>query len=81
MPLRRGIQVFAMASVNDDREDGYRRLLRDIHQFPVLDRERERELALRWRLRGDRAAADALVCSSLRYVVKQIGRASCRERV
>ena len=59
---------------NDDREDGYRRLLREIHQYPVLDREAERELANRWRANGDRAAADALVCSSLRYVVKLAGQ-------
>jgi RNA polymerase sigma-32 factor len=59
---------------NDDREDGYRRLLREIHQYPVLDREAERELANRWRVNGDRAAADALVCSSLRYVVKLAGQ-------
>lgn len=63
-----------MATVNEDREDGYRRLLREIHRFPILDREAERELATRWREGGDRAAADALVCSSLRYVVKLAGQ-------
>jgi RNA polymerase sigma-32 factor len=63
-----------MGRANDDREDGYRRLLREIHQYPVLDREAERELAMRWRLQGDRSAADALVCSSLRYVVKLAGQ-------
>ncbi len=45
----------------------------EVHQIPKpspkLSRERERELASRWRDHADTAARDELVRSQLRYVV------------
>ena len=40
-----------------------------VHQIPKLSRERERELAQRWREHADTAARDELVHSQLRHVV------------
>jgi RNA polymerase sigma-32 factor len=40
-----------------------------VHQIPKLSRERERELAKRWRDHADTAARDELVQSQLRHVV------------
>lgn len=40
-----------------------------VHQIPKLSRERERELAKRWREHADPAARDELVHSQLRHVV------------
>jgi RNA polymerase sigma-32 factor len=40
-----------------------------VHQIPKLSRERERELAMRWREHADAAARDELVHSQLRHVV------------
>src|SRR5688572_30277215 len=51
-------------------DDGFRRYLDAIQRYPLLDRENELKLARRWRKRNDRAAAHALVCSNLRFVVK-----------
>jgi RNA polymerase sigma-32 factor len=45
-----------------------------VERFPVLSREEELELARRWRNDGDREAADALVESHLRSVVKLANR-------
>jgi RNA polymerase sigma-32 factor len=44
--------------------------LNAIQQYAPLDRDEELRLARRWRRRGDRAAADALVRANLRFVVK-----------
>lgn len=41
-----------------------------INRFPVLSREEERRLALRYRATGDPEAAHKLVTSNLRFVVK-----------
>src|SRR5882724_2957982 len=40
-----------------------------VRQCPRLTREREHELALRWRERGDASARDLLIRSQLRNVV------------
>jgi RNA polymerase sigma-32 factor len=40
-----------------------------VHRIPKLSRERERELARRWREHADTAARDELVHSQLRHVV------------
>src|SRR3954470_15976053 len=40
-----------------------------VHQIPKISRERERELAQRWREHADTAARDELVHSQLRHVV------------
>jgi RNA polymerase sigma-32 factor len=55
------------AVTGDESGKGY---LRDIRRFPMLEREQEFELAKRWRERGDRGAANQLVTSHLRLVVK-----------
>jgi RNA polymerase sigma-32 factor len=44
--------------------------LGDIRRFPFLEREPEYRLARRWREHGDRGAADQIVTSHLRLVVK-----------
>ncbi|MDY0211816.1 MAG: RNA polymerase sigma factor RpoH [Desulfuromonadaceae bacterium] len=41
-----------------------------INQYQLLDRETERELALRYRNKNDLEAAQNLICSNLRFVVK-----------
>ncbi len=40
-----------------------------VWSYPKLSREKEQELARRWRDKGDRRAADQLVCSALRHVI------------
>jgi RNA polymerase sigma-32 factor len=50
-----------------DSGSGY---LGDIRRFPFLEREAESRLARRWREHGDRKAADQIVTSHLRLVVK-----------
>lgn len=42
----------------------------DVKRYPLLTREQEQELALRYREHGDARAAEALVTSNLRFVVK-----------
>ena len=44
--------------------------LREISQYPILDRDQETELALRYRETGDLEAVRKLVLSNLRFVVK-----------
>jgi alternative sigma factor RpoH len=55
------------AVAGDESGKGY---LHDIRRFPMLEREQEFELARRWREHGDRDAANQLVTSHLRLVVK-----------
>jgi RNA polymerase sigma-32 factor len=55
------------AFVRPGRGKGY---LSDIGRFAMLERNREFELAKRWRELGDREAADALVTSHLRLAAK-----------
>jgi alternative sigma factor RpoH len=50
-------------------EDGFAAYLDRIQRYPRLERHDELRLARRWKRRGDRAAADALVQSHLRDVV------------
>ncbi|MBI1985174.1 MAG: RNA polymerase sigma factor RpoH [Rhodospirillales bacterium] len=51
-------------------EGGLARYFREIWSFPVLDKEEEQMLALRWRDKGDTSAAHKLVTSHLRLVAK-----------
>ena len=44
--------------------------LYDVRRFAMLERDKEYELAKRWREQGDRKAADQLVTSHLRLAVK-----------
>jgi len=55
-----------MARTKPAARSGYLSL---VHRFPKLSRERERELALRFRQQGDLSARDELVRSQLRHVV------------
>src|SRR5258708_4360164 len=55
-----------MTRTKDLGSGGYLALER---QCPMLTREREHELALRWRERGDASARDLLIRSQLRNVV------------
>jgi RNA polymerase sigma-32 factor len=55
------------AFVRPGRGKGY---LSDIGRFAMLERDREFELAKRWREFGDRTAADELVTSHLRLAAK-----------
>ena len=49
--------------------DSLQRYLTDIRRIPVLSREEEHRLALRWHEQGDREAAWQLVTANLRLVV------------
>ena len=51
-------------------DEGGKGYLHEIRRFAMLEREQEFELAKRWRERGDRDAANQLVRSHLRLVVK-----------
>ncbi|MCK5688405.1 RNA polymerase factor sigma-32, partial [Myxococcota bacterium] len=42
----------------------------DISRYPLLSREEEVELATHYRATGDKAAADRLVASNMRFVIK-----------
>lgn len=50
--------------------DPVTRYMAEIGRYPLLTREQEHELAVRYRETGDAAAAEALVTSNLRFVVK-----------
>ena len=51
-------------------EDGFRAYLNQLRKYEPLDRETEVRLARRWLKRGDVGAAQRLVKSNLRFVVK-----------
>jgi RNA polymerase sigma-32 factor len=51
-------------------EGGLARYFREIWSFPMLEKEEEQMLALRWRDKGDTSAAHKLVTSHLRLVAK-----------
>ena len=59
-----------MKIVNRFRGEGLTHYLQETKHFPMLSPERERELAVAWRERGDRQALQELVGSHLRLVVK-----------
>lgn len=50
--------------------DPLTRYLQEIRRYPLLDREEERKLAIQYRETGDPKAAEILVTSNLRFVVK-----------
>ncbi len=50
--------------------DPIARYMAEIRKYPLLTREEEHELAVRYREHGDREAAQKLVTSNLRFVVK-----------
>ena len=50
--------------------DPLTRYLNEIRRYPLLTKEQEQELAIRYREKGDREAAQALVTANLRFVVK-----------
>ncbi|HXJ37502.1 MAG TPA: RNA polymerase factor sigma-32 [Candidatus Eisenbacteria bacterium] len=49
--------------------DNLQKYLGEIRRIPVLTREQEHELAVRWKEKGDRTAAWSLVTANLRLVV------------
>ncbi|MEK9753487.1 MAG: RNA polymerase sigma factor RpoH [Rhodospirillaceae bacterium] len=51
-------------------EGGLSRYFREVWRFPILDKDEEQSLALRWRDKGDIDAAHRLVTSHLRLVCK-----------
>lgn len=51
-------------------EGGLSRYFREVWRFPILDKDEEQSLALRWRDKGDVDAAHRLVTSHLRLVCK-----------
>ena len=57
-----------------DAERANRRLIRDSMSAPLLSRERELDLARRWRCRQDECALHELIRSYLRLVVSTAGR-------
>jgi len=57
----------ALLSVTTDSFEHY---MSQVHRFPLLSREEETQLALRYRRDGDLEAAHALICANLRFVVK-----------
>ena len=50
--------------------DGVARYMMEIGRYPLLTREQENELAVRYRETGDPKAAEQLVTANLRFVVK-----------
>ena len=50
--------------------DTFEHYMAQIHRFPLLSREEEHDLAVRYRLQGDLEAAHRLTCANLRFVVK-----------
>ena len=65
-----GITVRARRTPAVAGDEGGKGYLHDIRRFAMLEREQEFELAKRWREHGDRGAANQLVTSHLRLVVK-----------
>ncbi len=50
--------------------DAMSRYMAEVSKYPVLSREEEQKLAIRYRETGDPKAAEALVTANLRFVVK-----------
>jgi len=59
-----------IASFPTTIDAGLKRYLDEIRRYPILEAEQEFLLGRRWRENGDRAAANRLVTSHLRLVVK-----------
>jgi RNA polymerase sigma-32 factor len=59
-----------VTTVIENRGDALAHLVAEARQFPILSPERELELGLAWRRRGDEAALRELVGSHLRLVIK-----------
>jgi RNA polymerase sigma-32 factor len=68
-PDAKAIEPEVEPSVPVPSADTLQRYLTEIRRIPVLSREEEHALAVRWREHGDRAAAVKLVTSNLRLVV------------
>jgi len=58
------------SSTNSEQSSGFKRYVGDVSRIPLLEAEEEFQLAKRYREHANRAAADRLVKSHLRLVVK-----------
>lgn len=63
-------QLTETTSTSLTSSDPLSRYLQEIRKYPLLDREEERKLAIQYRENGDAKAAEILVTSNLRFVVK-----------
>lgn len=52
------------------RADPVARFIRSLTAWPLLSENEEQEFGLAWRIDGDRAARERLICSNLRLVIK-----------
>lgn len=64
------VKALVTADPNLPALDTLQKYLADVRKYPLLTPEEEYELAVRYRETGDRAAAEKLVTSNLRFVVK-----------
>src|SRR5688572_1700742 len=60
----------SLASALVLRENNIDKYVAEIRKFPLLNRQQEHDLAVRFRDEGDLQAAHTLVVSNLRFVVK-----------
>jgi RNA polymerase sigma-32 factor len=65
-------------SASVERSQPFEQYLAEVRKIPLLSREEERELARTYRRTGDRRAAQRLVTSNLRFVVR-IAREHCSD--
>lgn len=65
-----------LPSLTDDLgggADALAKYLADVRKYPLLSPDEEKKLAIRYRETGDRVAAEKLVTSNLRFVIKVAG--------
>jgi RNA polymerase sigma-32 factor len=67
-------QVLPMKRRGAPAEDNLTRYMKDVRKFPFLDKETEADLTRRWRDRRDPEAAERLVGSHQRLVIKIAGK-------
>ncbi|MCI5066070.1 RNA polymerase factor sigma-32 [bacterium] len=70
VPIKRPSSLPATRSTALETRDAFSAYMREIRRYPKYTREEEHELAVRYREKGDREAAYALVSSNLWLVVK-----------
>ena len=65
-----GVKGLVAADEASPALDGLSKYLADLRKYPLLTPKEEHDLAVRYKETGDRAAAEKLVTSNLRFVVK-----------